>query len=110
MAGTGAGQVVVRNGSLVVAQGGLLFNFPPGLFWWTGGRWNNAGPDYYTNAGVLNVQALSSPYLAWPLANRGLVRHTGSGALINANALENLAGGTNDFAGDASISGGTFDN
>jgi fibronectin-binding autotransporter adhesin len=40
--GSGAGQVQLNSGSLTIGGGGATFDFPKGMFQWTGGTMNNA--------------------------------------------------------------------
>jgi len=109
MTGSGGGTVQLSSGAVRSSTGNFTFNFPPGLFWWTGG---GIGGSYaFTNAGTVEIQATNAPILSAPLCNLGLMRYWGTNPVNIASSLKSLAGSTNDFTSDASLTGsGTFDN
>jgi hypothetical protein len=113
--GNGAGQVQLNNGMLR-ADSGLAFNFPAGLFQWTGGTLEG----YLTNTGTLNISGGNSHYFtsAGPgtfFYNQGLVQQINTGPLSLSGGgyaqFYNQTSGTYEFVGDGSInSSGTFNN
>ncbi len=106
--GTGRGTVLLNNGSLSAAAGGLTLNLPDSLFQWTGGSLVGGNP--LTNAGTIEISGANNSRLAGTLNNAGLFHHTGSGNLGlsltgNGSSFENLASGTYWLQSDASIIG-----
>ena len=111
MSGSGGGVVQLNSGTLNSGAALLTLNFPQNLFWWTGGTLGG-GSYAITNAGIIEVRATNSPQLHAPFNNLGLIRHWGTNSLtVSFYALENLAGGTNEFLSDGGLAGNSsFDN
>jgi hypothetical protein len=57
--GSGAGTVLLQNGALQIGAGGATFNFPTGLFQWTGGTLKLQG-NTLTNAGTMTLGSTTS--------------------------------------------------
>jgi hypothetical protein len=57
--GSGAGTVLLQSGVLEIGAGGATFNFPTGLFQWTGGTVNLQG-NTLTNAGTMTLGSAST--------------------------------------------------
>jgi uncharacterized membrane protein/transglutaminase-like putative cysteine protease len=122
---SGGGSVLFRNGELVIGAAGATFNFPAGVFQWTGGGINLDGHTL-TNAGTLtlaNAQNVGIPLyargdfdgsnttnLGGTLANAGAIVQQGAGPLqLNDSvAIDNQSGGTYTLAGDGSITLNSF--
>jgi hypothetical protein len=106
--GSGAGTIALASGTLTLA-GNATFNFPTGLFQWTGGLLNINGQTL-TNQGVITI---SNGTLegGGTLANAGTIDQAGAGnlALANGTTIDNQSTGTYDFQTDSSIIVG-FDN
>jgi hypothetical protein len=114
MTGSGAGQVTLSSGNIAAASNGLVLNFPPGLFWWTGGGFAGTPPSYtVANSNTITVFAANAPNLGYTvLANYGLIQQTNGGNLtVGAFALVNESSGAYEFDGDGGgTSGGVFNN
>ena len=116
--GSGAGIVRVRAGVLEVGAAGATFNFPPGLFQWTGGD-IAAGLTGLTNVASISLAGTEHKFLSGTFNNAGTVTHAGTGDLnlthtqlvIGPNGtFNNLAGGVYDLASDVRIRTGVFNN
>ena len=111
--GSGAGQVQFSGGTLLTGTGGATFNFPAGLFQWTGGT-ITANPGTLTNAttGFLTLSnaAVVTLNAAGSVINQGEIDQTGGGNLaINGTTFDNQAGATFDISGTGGLIGnGTF--
>jgi hypothetical protein len=122
--GSGAGTVALRSGDLVVGTGGATFNFPAGLFQWSGGIITVPSMVQLTNTGTLTLSNTGSTndFLNGngTLVNGGTIIQSGTGGLNlqstvgNATTLRNQSGATYNFAADGSIvstsGGGTVTN
>lgn len=114
--GSGGGTIRVQSGTLQVDSSGATFNFPPGMFQWTGGS-IAAGLTGLTNAGSMTLAGSDIKYLSGVLNNLGTITHTAAGDLqIEAffsaipGTLNNLASGLYDLQGDADLTHGVFNN
>jgi hypothetical protein len=95
--GTGAGTVVLANGSLHV--GGAL-NFAGNLFQWRGGLLTGTP----VNSGQINLNGSVILDRSSQFTNLSLVRQVAGGCDVRLNSsIENMASGTYEFAGDASV-------
>jgi RHS repeat-associated protein len=72
--GSGQGTVLLAGCGLVVGQAGAQFNFPPGLFQWTGGI-ITGGANGLTNAGTITLSGSGTKYLGGTLNNSGTIAH-----------------------------------
>jgi hypothetical protein len=97
--GSGAGIVSLASGTLVIGAAGATFNFPAGLFQWTGGT-INASAGTLTNkasTGFITLNGTGTEFLSGTLANAGTITQTtpGSGNNIlafNSGAVLNNSG------------------
>jgi hypothetical protein len=82
--GSGTGTVSLASGTLFVGSGGATFNFPSGLFQWTGGN-INTGNNTLTNAATffLTLNGASDLGLVGTLNNAGTLTQTTPGASFN---------------------------
>ena len=108
--GSGAGTVEVADGTLAITSSDATFNFPAGLFQWTGGAISIPGSSTLTNvsAGVLTLSNTSVDTLegGGSLLNYGTMELTSAGGLQLENGstlLNNEAGATFSFQADASV-------
>ena len=117
--GSGAGTIRVRAGVLQVGAAGATFNFPPGLFQWTGGI-IGGGTAGLTNAGSISLAGTDDKFLSGLLNNVG-TSHTRASAICSSAALalsfsgpdgtfNNLAGGLYDLGSDVRLANGVFNN
>jgi RHS repeat-associated protein len=93
--GSGGGQVQFNSDQINIANGGATFDFPKGMFQWTGGKFQNAdsGNDTLTNTGFLSINDTSSTVtLATPLVNQGEIDVQGTQGMGVDAALDNQAG------------------
>jgi len=109
MTGSGPGQVLLADGTIQAAPTGLTLNFPPGLFWWTGGNLYN---NTVTNLNSITIYATNSPALAYcGLYNQGMILQTNAGTFsVGAFVLVNQPSATYEFDGDGGTSGNIFYN
>jgi uncharacterized membrane protein len=117
---SGGGTVLLANGYVNVGAAGATFNFPAGVFQWTGGSINLDGHTL-TNTGTLtlandlnhNDQLFSDDFvtggnhtnLGGTLVNTGVIVEQGAGPfyLYDSVVLDNQAAGSYTLAGDSSI-------
>jgi hypothetical protein len=102
--GTGAGVVALTGGDLRIGTNGATFNFPAGLFQWTGGNLNLYGATL-TNTGWIGIStsgllhSYGGPSTPAAFVNLGTVTQTGGsvsvadGVVITEDAQYNLVGG-----------------
>jgi hypothetical protein len=113
--GSGAGAVRLRTGVLQVGPAGATFNFPPGLFQWTGGVLN-AGTAGLANVGEITLAGSDDKVGAGVFNNAGTVTDRGTRGLVLAGfnvpggTFNNLAGGLYDLHSDFTFLGGVFNN
>ncbi|HEV3344414.1 MAG TPA: DUF4214 domain-containing protein [Pirellulales bacterium] len=116
--GSGGGTVLLEAGSIVVGPAGATFNFPAGMFQWTGGGINLDG-NTLTNNGSLtlanpnsvtlfaedNFTGKNDVNLGGTLINNGTITESGTGTLFfyDSVTLNNRAGGSYVFASDADL-------
>ena len=115
--GSGAGNIILASGQINIGAGGATFDFPAGMFQWTGGVINLAG-NTLTNDGTLTLDTSanvalfgsgpggSSPVGA--LINSGTIVQSGAGSLVLGEfseiaQLNNEAGASYDFTNDGGI-------
>jgi uncharacterized repeat protein (TIGR01451 family) len=118
--GTGGGTVLLENGSIVVGSGGATFNFPTGMFQWTGGGINLDGHTL-TNTGSITLANANNVSLfgdgnfpggpqngsnqAGTFNNQGALVEQAAGwlGLYDSVSFDNQASGTYNLASDAGI-------
>ena len=110
--GSGAGKISLKSGTLVIGPGGATFNFPVGLFQWSGGT-IGLGNGSLTNAGSLTITGdgtqedlyCDSGYVNNALINQGAIIQDGlSNLTLTAFAvLDNH--GSYTYKDDGTISG-----
>src|SRR5262249_48138359 len=96
--GSGQGTVQLTNLNLNVGVTGATFNFPAGMFQWTGGE-IFGGAAGLNNTGFITLAGTATKTLSGVLNNAGTIPHTGTGNLA-VGTLNNLAGGVYDLQGD----------
>lgn len=99
--GWGDGVISLSDGSMGIGRLGATFNFPDGLFRWTGGSLGGG----VTNLGVLTVSGPATKQQRGALANDGLIVQEGTGPLQLSARLTNQADGFYDLQTDASLTG-----
>lgn len=100
--GSGGGSVLLRNGTLLVDSVGASFDFPAGLFQWTGGTIGGSGT--LTNTGSMTVGGPGSPDLRGSLADAGTISQTGGDLLTGGGGQLTIAsGGVYDIQTDNGI-------
>ena len=72
--GSGQGTILLAGCTLVIGQAGAQFNFPPGLFQWTGGI-ITGGANGLSNIGTLTLSGAGTKYLGGILNNSGTIAH-----------------------------------
>ncbi len=112
--GSGSGQVELNSGTLVVVGGsaGAAFDFPTGLFRWSGGTINTNNSTLTIAAGKsIDLTGFSGETLdgGGTLAVSGTIHQSGVGNLtIGGGTTLNIAkGGTYDFQNDSGIAAGS---
>ncbi|MFI5454955.1 MAG: RHS repeat-associated core domain-containing protein [Isosphaerales bacterium] len=111
--GSGGGTIALRGGELAVGGANATFNFPTGMFQWTGGA-IGLSDNTFTNAGFLTLSNSNQfdyllpigYYDGGTLVNAGTITEQGALGLalyIDA-ALDNEAGATYLFTGNGSLS------
>jgi hypothetical protein len=113
--GTGAGTILLDGGIALIGFGGATFNFPPGLFKWTGGILSGT---VLTNLGSLTLATDTEKTLTVNLNNAGTIVYNGSGLVFGSGSsvdvtINNQAGGTVIAVGSFTRSrafGHTFNN
>ncbi|HEV3308984.1 MAG TPA: CARDB domain-containing protein, partial [Chloroflexota bacterium] len=107
--GSGAGQVQLTGGTLVIGASGATFDFPQGLFQWQGGAITLNQGGTLTNTGFLtlaNTGGIALNVATDTVINKGTVDQTGSGTVaINGQTFDNQAGGFYDISGTGVLSG-----
>ena len=101
--GSGTGRVQLASGTLTIGSSSATFNFPNGLFVWSGGTL--AGPGTLTNAST-GFMTISGGTLNGTLHNQGTITQTGGTLTLNGS-LNNV--GTYNLtptANDTVITGG----
>ncbi|HUY33447.1 MAG TPA: DUF4214 domain-containing protein [Pirellulales bacterium] len=113
--GSGGGQVQVNSGTLAIGSGGATFDFPKGMFQWTGGQISalSGQSATLTNTGFITINTTTGVTIdpATTLANQGEIDDTGTGALTLGGPLDNQVGGTVVLQNTGGLNGGgTFSN
>jgi RHS repeat-associated protein len=97
--GSGAGTVRLGSGIINVTLTDATFNFPAGLFQWTGGTLQG---DTLTNTGTITLSGAATKSLATTaLNNPGTIAVTGTGFFDAGNSAVLNNAGTLDLQGDA---------
>jgi RHS repeat-associated protein len=91
--GSGPGTVTLSSGFLVAGSSGATFNFPSGLFAWTGGIIAGAAPGL-TNSGTLTLSGTGTKYLGGVLNNTGNIAHLAGALQVDAPVGSALYVGT----------------
>lgn len=107
-AGSGAGRVELSAGRFFATNPGATFNFPTGLFHWTGGTISSSGASGpFKNTGFITLSGSNDKSLVSLLVNEGTIKQTGAGNLVlsGSGRLDNQSGGIYDFQSDADITG-----
>jgi uncharacterized delta-60 repeat protein len=105
---TGAGTILLANGTLNVGNAGATFNFPAGIFQWTGGALTGGGG--LLNKGILTLNGTNDKALnGIVLNNAGTVLHLNGRLLPSNGTINNQSGGLYDLqsAGGIIFNGGT---
>ena len=110
-AGTGSGTVSMNNGTLKIGSGGATFDFPAGMFQWSGTI--NVGSNILDNTGYMAVsntpgaKATLSGYLSLQeqtgIQNDGTITQGANPLVLYSAGIENAADGTYVFDGDGAI-------
>ena len=127
--GSGAGEVAFAGGNIVLIDTGVpganaTFNFPAGLFHWTGGEFDGGEVTTpLTNVGFMTIDGPNSKYIYRnTIINQGTITDDGPGNLVlngigdfGGSTIDNQFGATFDIHGDANIvqsqaNAGTFSN
>jgi RHS repeat-associated protein len=74
--GSGQGTVLMSGCILTIGPTGATFNFPPGLFQWTGGL-IAGGAGALTNVGTMTLSGTGGKFLGTVLNNSGTIVHQG---------------------------------
>ena len=113
--GSGAGIVSLNSGTLPIGNGGATFDFPAGLFQWSGGT-IDVSAGSLTNTGSLTITGdgtqenlySGNGYVNNALINQGAIVQDGLSNLTVTIAAELRNQGSYTFQGDGSISGGNI--
>jgi protocatechuate 3,4-dioxygenase beta subunit len=115
--GSGQGTISLDSHAVTIGSAGAIFDFPPGLFDWSGGGFNFAAAGTtLSNTGAIAIDGTDVPGFAGggTLSNSGTITISGSGAFAVLGTLTNQAGGTVNLTSAAGINqgtqGGTFNN
>jgi hypothetical protein len=106
--GSGAGTVALKSGLLGVASGGATFNFPAGLFQWSGGN-IDASNSTLTNAatGVMTLANADGVSLNnGSLINDGVINQSGAASVQLNEGGTLFNAGTYNFTTDTGINVG----
>ena len=101
--GSGTGTVRLGSGIINVSLTNAAFNFPAGLFQWTGGTLQGLAGSTLTNDGTMTLSGSGNMSLSTvALTNNGTIDLTGPGNLnLGTTTITNA--GTIDFQSDADI-------
>lgn len=115
--GAGSGTVRLSQGTIRTDGSGATFDFPAGLFEWTGGQITSSLSAPFSNNGFLQlVGDVNKTAGGTDFRNAGTVIQSGAGALHLATGgagsfVDNLAGAVWEFSGTGGITGASsFDN
>lgn len=106
---TGSGAGVVRfnagtlQGNYRVDGSSTVFNFPAGLFQWTGGTIGDYPTEPFANNGTITLVGGGDKQLNNTFTNNGVIIHNGTGALSRPALFTNAAGALYDIQADVSI-------
>jgi hypothetical protein len=113
--GSGAGTVLLASGTLAVTTLGATFKMPGPMFQWSGGTIDVSSGGMLTNirGSVLNLNTANNNLVlhgpnAGMLTNQGTINMAGAKSLVfdDYPTLNNAAGATFNFTGDANFSNG----
>ena len=113
--GSGAGTISLNSGSVAIGNGGATFDFPPGLFQWSGGTINVTNGSL-TNAGSLTITGDGSQEYLYGGGSSNALINASQGSIVQ-DGLSNLTltvgsaaelqnQGSYTFQGDGTISEG----
>ncbi len=110
-AGSGGGTVQLSGGTFNVTSNtgpGATFDFPAGLFQWTGGSIANTHPNHpFTNMGTITLAGANDKGISGAAFNNdGTINHMGTGNLVVTGTFTNNATGVYDFQSDADLFSG----
>ena len=98
---TGAGTVLLAGGTLTTSTLGATFDFPAGVFQWTGGALTGAG---LTNNGVITLNGTNDKNLnSTTLTNNATVVQAEGRLLPSSASIDNASTATYDFQTDNGI-------
>ncbi len=110
LTGTGGGTVSLVGGTLSIGSAGATFDFPSGMFQWSGGTIEGSGsssPYVLNNTGTITLTGSATKYLWYGLTlnNSGTIVDDGTGAWVfyYYAVLNNLSGGLVNMASSESI-------
>ena len=117
--GSGAGVVQLSQGTdpnnlYTDNQTGATFNFPGGLFQWTGGTIGSyQGGQLITNVGTINLSGADNKTSLAKFTNTGTMIQTGTGNFDTGSAnsggsFTNAAGATYDLQSDGGLGQGSY--
>lgn len=103
--GSGGGRVEMAGGNVTSVGTGAVFNFPAGLFHWTGGSLGGGGSGF-RNDGSITIDGTNGKGLSNNFTNNGTLINVGPGEFgLGGYAFTNSATGVFDQAGDSPLSG-----
>ncbi len=109
-AGSGSGTVSLVGGTQSIGSAGATFDFPSGMFQWSGGTIEGSGsssPYVLNNTGTITLTGSATKYLWYGLMlnNSGTIVDDGTGAwqFYYYAMLNNLSGGLVNMASSESI-------
>lgn len=111
--GSGEGVVQFETGTLEVGAGGATFDFPPGLFQWTGGTIDGRTAPLVNRGSITLPDIALQPHIAGALNNIGRIILQDAATLTvgregTKGILTNLADGLVEFQGDDGLIASQF--
>lgn len=105
--GSGEGLVVLRGGTLSAGTGGAIFNFPNGMFQWTGGTLDGLNAPLL-NRGSISLPSFGRQILMGALHNAGTISIVDEAGIAirgegGKGVFTNLPGGVFEFSGDGGV-------
>jgi uncharacterized repeat protein (TIGR01451 family) len=101
--GSGAGTVLLHSGVLSIGSGGATFNFPTGMFQWTGGSINLQGHTL-TNAGTMTLGRATANTTETLETQDNAGSALPSGVLINTGTIIQQGPGQLNFSDTVTLS------